>query len=134
MPTSPEAEQILANERRALDEWAKGNPAGYFEGVAEDATYFDDIGATSRIAGREAIQEYGRSLSGMIPEHRYELVDPEVQVYGDLGILTLGYRATSPDGTPLPPWRASVVYRREGPDWVRVHLHWSVNKHPPAEA
>jgi hypothetical protein len=124
------AEEILAAECDALDRWSKGDAVGYFASGAQEVTYFDDIGAQTRIDGAAALQEYGRSLEGKIPPHRYELVAPLVQLYGGLGILSLGYRAFSVDGSPLTPWKATIVYRREGTAWLRVHAHWSIAKVP----
>jgi len=119
---------ILAQERRALDRWAQGNPVGYLDIDADDVTYFDDIGAQSRIDGIEAMRNYFTSLKGKIPTHRYEVVDPKVQVYGDIGILTLRYDAYATDGKPLAHWKATSVYHRIGGDWRIVHAHWSVVK------
>jgi len=119
---------ILAQERRALDRWAQGNPLGYLDIDADDVTYFDDIGAQSRIDGIEAMRNYFTSLKGKVPAHRYEVVDPKVQVYGDIGILTLRYDAYATDGKPLAQWKATSVYRRIGGEWRIVHAHWSVLK------
>ena len=77
---------MLAQERRALDRWAEGSPLQYFEGWADDVTYFDDIGAHRRIDGIAAMHCYGASLEGKVPPHRYELVNPKVQVCGDAGL------------------------------------------------
>jgi uncharacterized protein (TIGR02246 family) len=119
---------ILAQERRARDQWAQGNPLGYLDVDADDVTYFDDIGAQSRINGVEAMRTYFNSLKGKIPPHRYDVVDPKVQVYGDIGILTLRYNAYATDGKPLARWKASSVYRRTGGEWRIVHAHWSMLK------
>ena len=91
--TQEEVEQaILALERQALDQWAAGNPIGFSESFAEDVTYFDDIGAHMRMVGLEAMKTYLASLDGQIPPHEYEIVDPNVQIYGDIAIRTLRYR------------------------------------------
>lgn len=124
-----DAEQaIVAQERRALEQWAKGNPLGYLEIDAEDVTYFDDIGAHSRVNGIDAMQNYLTSLKGKIPPHRYEIVDPKVQLYGDIGILTLRYQAYGTDPQPLSRWKATSVYRRIEDQWRIVHAHWSIVK------
>jgi ketosteroid isomerase-like protein len=126
------AEQaILAQERRALDQWAAGNPLGYLDVDASDVTYFDDIGAQSRVDGLDAMRTYFTSLNGKIPAHRYELVDPKIQMYGDIGILTLRYKASATDGKPLALWKATSVYRLVGGRWRIVHAHWSLVKGPP---
>ena len=121
-------QQIIAQERLALDQWAAGNPMGYLEIDADDVTYFDDIAASTRVDGREAMRNYMTSLQGKIPPHQYELVDPKVQVYGDVGILTLRYHATDPEGNPLVQWKATSVYHWQGDQWQIVHAHWSIVK------
>ena len=124
------AEAILAQERRALDRWARGQPLGYVDNDADDVTYFDDIGAHRRIDGLPAVRQYFASLEGKISPHQYELVDPKVQVYGDIGIVTLRYEPRTIDGTPLTPWKATAVYRLTAGDWRVVHAHWSMVKEP----
>ncbi len=119
---------ILAQERRALDRWAQGHPLGYVDIDADDVTYFDDIAAQRRIDGIAALRDYFASLEGKIPAHRYELVDPKVQIYGDTGILTLRYEPSTTDGEPLTPWKATSVYRRTAGEWRIVHAHWSMVK------
>jgi len=119
---------VLAQERRALDEWAKGNPVGFVTVDAEDATYFDDIGAQRRIDGLEAVRQYMSSLMGNIPPHKYELVDPKVQMLDAVAVLTLRYEPSSHDGEPLQPWKATSVYHQRDGTWRRVHAHWSMVK------
>ena len=65
---------IISEERKALDEWAKGNPNEYPKHFASDATYFDDIAAQNRIEGIDEITAYFKSLEGKIPVHNYELI------------------------------------------------------------
>jgi ketosteroid isomerase-like protein len=119
---------ILAQERRALDLWAQGRPLQYFDRWAEDITYFDDIGAHRRIDGIAALRNYAAALEGKIPPHRFELVDPKVQIYGDMGIVTLRYEPYGADGAPLQRWKATLVYRRTSGEWRVVHGHWSMVK------
>jgi len=119
---------ILGQECRALDQWAAGNPLGYVDIDADDVTYFDDIGAHSRIDGLDTLRTYLAGLIGKIPPHKYELVDPRVQVYGDVAILTLRYQPSDTDGNPLTAWKATSVYRRSATDWRIVHAHWSTVK------
>lgn len=118
---------IIAKERQALDLWAQGDPLGFSVNFAEDATYFDDIGAHTRLDSLEEIRNYLTSLVGEIPPHTYEIVDPKVQVYGDIAIATLRYHS-SIDGEPGPPWKATDVYRLINGEWHIVHAHWSLVK------
>lgn len=128
-PRHQDAEQaILAQERRALEQWSDGNPLGYLEVDADEVTYFDDIGAHSRVDGIENMRAYLTSLKGKIPPHRYELVDPKVQLYDDMGVLTLHYEAYGADPQPVSRWKATSVYRWAGDEWRIVHAHWSLVK------
>ena len=123
----PNAEEdLLAQERAGLDQWAAGNPQGYAHSATDDVTYFDDIGAATRIEGREAWLSYLASLP--VPPHSYEIIDPRVQVYGNTGILTFHYHGVGPEGEALPPWKATSVYRYDEGAWRQVHAHWSLIK------
>lgn len=117
---------IIARERSALDRWSRGDPTGYAEIASDDVTYFDAIAAHSRVDGIEAFRAYTSSLEGRIPAHEYEVVDPRVQVYGDVGILTLRYHPRGSGGEALTRWKATSVYRRTDGEWRMVHAHWSL--------
>ena len=129
MPSDDRA-AIIGRERELLERWSAGDPAGYLSAAAPDMTYFDDIGATEGLSGREAIRAYGASLVGKIPPHEYEMVDPRVQLVGEVGILTFRYHPSTADGTSLAPWKATSVYRRDGEGWSQIHAHWSMQKTP----
>lgn len=116
---------ILAQERAALDRWSAGDPRGYAQSAADDVTYFDFIGAEVRVDGIEAFRNYLSALQGQFPAHTYEIVDPKVQVYGDVGILTLHYHPTALDGEAMGASKATCVYHRTNGTWHNVHVHWS---------
>ena len=116
---------ILAKEHQWLDRWAAGDPLGILEVCADDVTYFEDIGAETRVDGLEEMRNYITSLAGTYPPHSYEIVDPKVQVYGDIAICTLRYHATL-NGEPISQWKATDVYRLTKGEWRLVHAHWSV--------
>lgn len=122
------AQTIMDMERSVLDAWSAGHPTVLGEGVSQDVTYFDDIGAQERVRGAPALRAYLRQLDGHIPPHSYEIVDPVVQVYGDVAVLSLRYHARLPDGTTMAPWKASEVFHRNGDGWELVHSHWSLTK------
>jgi hypothetical protein len=114
MDTTNAEETILAAERRALDRWSAGDPAGYAESAADDVSYFDDIWAHDRIDGGEALRAYAKSLEGQIPVHSYAMARPRVQLFEDIGILTYRYVPTMPNGETGTLWKATTVYRRRG--------------------
>jgi len=127
-PTQNVEETIINLERKALDQWSDGDPAGYFANFSEDATYLDDIGAQMRVDGAAELQEYSKILSGNIPKHQYELADSKVQVYNDVAILTLRYLGKLPGGEEAPPWKATLVYHFQDVTWKVVHANWSLIK------
>jgi len=121
-------ETILSLERQGLNNWSKGDPLGYSVNFSKDVTYMDDIGAQSRIVGLEGVQNYLKSLDGIIPPHNYKIVDPHVQVYKEISILTFQYHGSSEEGEPGPPWKATLVYQYLDGKWVVVHANWSLIK------
>lgn len=129
-PSNGAGARILARERQALDRWSQGQTTGYADVADDDITYFDDIGAQARVAGKPAVREYLTGLEGQIPPHNYEMVDPRVQVYGDVGVLTFLYHPSGPDGEPGQRWKATSVYRNVDGEWWAVHAHWSMIKAP----
>ena len=127
-PTAEEAEKaVIEKETEALDNWSAGNPKEFGVNAADDITYMDDIGAANRLSGLEACNEYFTSLDGMIPPHDYKIVDPKVQVYGNIAILTFQYHS-SVDGQAGQPWKATSVYHYMDGDWKMVHANWSLIK------
>jgi ketosteroid isomerase-like protein len=121
------ATEIIETERALLDRWSAGDPAGYASAAAADITYFDDMGATQGLRGADALRAYAAGLAGQIPAHEYEMVEPTVQVVGDVGVLTFRYHP-SKDGEALTQWKTTSVYRREGEGWSQIHAHWSMQK------
>lgn len=121
-------EAILAQERDALDRWSSGDPEGYVQSADEDVTYVDFIGAHVRVDGIQALREYLAGIKGHFPAHTYEVVNPRIQVYGDVGILTQHYYPTSLEGEAMGPSKATCVYRRTDGTWHLVHSHWSILK------
>jgi ketosteroid isomerase-like protein len=127
-PVPPET--IIGLERGALDRWGKGDPQGYAEAYAPEITYFDPF-AERRIDGIAAVQEYLRPITGKVHVDNYEMIDPKVQQYGDVAVLTynLVSHAKSPAGQPIVArWNSTQVYRRSQGKWAIIHNHWSFTK------
>ena len=126
-------QEIIALERSALDRWIMFDPQGYLDLSAPEVTYFDPF-RDKRIDGLEtlkALVEPIKQAKGSITEPRYDMIDPKVQQYGDVAVLTYNltnYGKTSgPEGV-LAQWNASQVYARTGKTWKIVHTHWSFIK------
>lgn len=125
------AAQIIALERSALDRWGKGDPGGYQEIYAPDVTYFDPM-QDKRIDSLNAIKAMQAPIKGKIRVDRYDMINPKVQQYGDIAVLTfnlLSYR-TGADGkeTVIGRWNSTEIYRKTGGTWRIIHVHWSYLK------
>lgn len=124
---SPVMQQVLAKERAALDRWGKGDPGGYLEIYASDATYFDP-GVEKRVDGLDALASYLGPFKGKIKVPSYDIVDPKVQSSGDLAVFTFNIVNHDAQGKVMNRWNVTEVYRRLGGDWKIIHSHFSLTK------
>ena len=125
----PPEETIIELERAALDRWGKGDPAGFFDIMAADQTYFDPI-TDKRIDGHDALKKFMAPFTGKISIERVEMIDPKVQRVGDLAVLTfnlIDYGARIGDGPKTDArWNATEVFQRIDGSWKIVHSYcWS---------
>ena len=115
--------EIIAMEEAALTRWGNGDPSGFLEISAPDVVYFDPYIAR-RIDGLEALTEYYMGIRGQVRLDRFELVNPQVQVAGDMAVLTFNYVSYKDDQPGR--WNCTEVYRRSNAgNWQIVQSHWS---------
>ena len=125
-PNKNADEEIIALEHSALDKWSQSDPRGYVDISADDVTWFDFTpGKQLRIDGIEEFRNFVEPFGKQIPPHKYELANPKVQLYGNTAILTFHWNASTPDGQPIPSWKATSVYNWKDGKWHMVHAHWS---------
>ena len=127
------SDQIVMLERAALDRWGNGDPNGFLELYAPDITYFDPV-TTTRIDGHEAMVNYYRPWIGEIHIDRYEMLNPEVVVDGNMALLTYNLVNYVRDAAGIESaesrWNSTTVYQRRGDAWQALHSHWSYTCHP----
>ena len=127
------SDHILLLERAALDRWGQGDPGGFLELYGDDITYFDPA-TTVRIDGHAAMVDYYRPFGGKIHVPRYEMLNPQVVVDGDMALLTynlVNYVMDTSGAESLGSrWNSTTVYRRVGGTWKAIHSHWSFTRHP----
>jgi len=124
---------IIALERGALDRWGNGDPEGYLGLYAPDVTYFDPM-QEGRINGAAALRTLYGPLTGKIKVDSYDMVEPRVQLKGDVALLTFNLlsRARTPTGEPITVrWNSTEVYARSNGKWSIIHSHWSFIKPLP---
>ncbi|MBI2684794.1 MAG: DUF4440 domain-containing protein [Acidobacteria bacterium] len=128
------AAEITATERAALERWNRGDIAGLLAIYADDVTFFDPI-TEKRFDGKQVVADYFyRFYAGKINILRYEILNPQVIVEGELAVLSYNLKnyVRAADGIEKPgtPWNSTQVYRRIDNRWRAVHVHWSFTKHP----
>ncbi|MGD8779731.1 MAG: nuclear transport factor 2 family protein [Ignavibacteria bacterium] len=122
---SPE-DLIIAKEKGALDRWKTGDTFGFIEIAADEITYFDP-GLEKRITGIKEFSDHFSSFNGTFSFLGYELLNPQVQLYGNTGILTFNFVGYSENGEK-DNWNATEVYHFIENDWKIVSSHWSPTK------
>jgi hypothetical protein len=118
---------IIALESAALDRWGKGDPSGFLEICAPDVVYFDPY-LEMRIDGLEALTQYYKTIWGQVYFDRFELLNPCVQLGGELAVLTFNY--VSYTGEKASRWNCTEVYRQAADGWQIIQTHWSYTRHP----
>jgi ketosteroid isomerase-like protein len=117
------SEEILTLEKAALNRWGSGDPDGFLEILAQDVVYFDPY-REMRVDGLPALAALYDTFRGQVQFDRFEILNPHVQMSGNLAVLTFNY--VSYTGDQASRWNCTEVYRRE-PDgrWRIIQTHWS---------
>src|SRR5438105_15146304 len=125
------ADQIVMLERRALDRWGKGDPGGFLESYADEITYFDPVTA-ARIDGHQAMVNYYRPWLGKIQIARYEMLNPQVVVEGNMALLTYNLVNYHQDAEGVESvgscWNSTTGYQRRSGTWKAMHSHRSCSR------
>jgi hypothetical protein len=123
-------QMIIALEKSALRRWISGDPSGFIEISAPEVTYQDPF-IERRIDGLEALKAYYEPIKGKVRADDFELLNPLVQVHGDMAALTFNYVSWNHDQTGArreTRWNCTEVYARIGEKWRIVHTHWSLTQ------
>lgn len=120
--------KIIAMERDALERGAKGDVDSFVSISDPDVVYFDPF-LERRIDGRAALKEYYHKVSKP-PEEELdiELLNPKVQLTGDVAVLTFNYKSTGRRTGRVELWNCTEVYRQTAPGWRIIQTHWSWTK------
>jgi ketosteroid isomerase-like protein len=123
-----ELSEIMALESAAMERWRMGDPWGFTDLCAPQVTYFD-TGTPQRINGLEALKAEYAQREGKIFYDVMDFVDPQVQVCGEMAVLSYRFLSTwlNPDGSVShrTPWNCTEVYLKMDGQWRIVHNHWS---------
>ena len=119
-------EIIIAKEKAILDRWITGDTFGFIEAAAEEITYFDP-GLEKRCTGKKEFHDWVAAFNGTFSFPDYKLLDPQVQLHGDIGILTFNFIGFMKDGSK-ENWNTTEVYKLSEGDWKLISSHWSPTK------
>ena len=125
MDTKDPVPIIIGLERAALDRWGRGDPSGFLEISAPDVVYFDPF-LERRLDGLESLTHYYDSMRGRVRVDHYELLHPQVQLCGDIAVLTFNFVSYS--GKEGTHWNCTEVYRRLDTGWKIIQTHWSITR------
>lgn len=119
-------EIIIAKEKAILDRWITGDTFGFIEAAAEEITYFDP-GLEKRCTGKKEFYDWIAAFNGTFSFPNYEFIDPQVQMHGDVGVLTFNFIGFMQDGSK-EYFNTTEVYRLIDGDWKLISSHWSQTK------
>lgn len=119
-------EIIIAKEKAILDRWIKGDTFGFIEAAAEEITYFDP-GLEKRCTGKKEFHNWIAAFNGTFSFPKYEFIDPQVQMHGNVGILTFNFVGFMQDGSK-ECFNTTEVYGLIDGDWKLISSHWSQTK------
>lgn len=119
------AETILELERAALIRWGQGDPQGFLEISAPDLSYFDPF-TERRLDGIAALRSLYEPLRGKIKIDRFDIIEPQVQVAGDVAVLTFRFESHGSEGSIH--WNTTEVYRKDAGGWKIIHTHWAFHQ------
>lgn len=115
---------ILTRLQAVAERFYDKDPLAYTELLAEDVTYFAPI-TRGRVEGIGAVRALFVPFQGKLSVPRFEILNPKLQLHGDIGILTYNLNEYGTDGAVATRWNSTEVYRRFGDKWQAVHAHWS---------
>ena len=119
-------EIIIAKEKDILNRWKTGDTFSFIEAAAEEITYFDP-GLEKRCTGKKEFHDWIAAFNGTFSFPDYELLDPQVQMHGDVGILTFNFIGIMQDGSK-EYWNTTEVYKLTEWIWKLISSHWSQTK------
>jgi hypothetical protein len=115
-------EIILAQYKRAVERWYKGDPYGMLELMDEEMTYFSPF-ANHRVDGKSAIEPLFTAIEGQIHVPGFEILDPELELGESIAVFTFHLHELNEDGALMTGWKVTEVFRHVGDKWRSIHSH-----------
>ncbi len=120
-----DSKAILETEKQALDKWINRNVWCYLNLFAPYATYFDQT-TKMKLIGFDAIKAYIEPWDGKIYAPRYEMINVDIKVIGNVGVLSYNLYNFNESNDTTALWNSSEIYEKINGDWKIIHSHWSL--------
>lgn len=120
-----ESKIILETEKQALDKWINRNVWGYLNIFASDATYFDQS-TKMKLIGFDAVKAYIEPWNGKIYAPRYEMINIDIKVIGNVGVLNYNLYNFNESNDTTALWNSTEIYEKKNGNWKIIHSHWSL--------
>lgn len=117
---------IIALEKQALEDWNNGNPDRFIELSSDEVVYIDPA-FESKLEGKKALENYYDSIRGKIMLDNYQMIDPVVQLFPGIAVLTYHYQVHR-NGITFKMNCSEVYKSEESNQWKIVNTHWSFVK------
>jgi ketosteroid isomerase-like protein len=120
---------IIAREKASVEAWQKKDKAFYADYLTDDATYFGPRSPYLEVDPKVNFLPKFEQYTTMFKYLDFEMLNPRVQVYGDVAILTYNESVTGEMGGKSISYTGKVtsVYVKQGNTWRTVHGHESMN-------
>jgi hypothetical protein len=124
-PAAGPEEEVLALERQAMEGWLKGDSGPQLAVTDPGITLIHTV-LEKRLEGIAALRDLYAQYGGMPLFDGYEMLEPKVQLAGDVAVLT--YRLVQHRGGVTRYWNGTQVYWKKAEGWRVIHSHWSAAK------
>jgi ketosteroid isomerase-like protein len=121
-PNAKTVREVLALERQTMEGWLAGNPDPTLAVLDPEVTYFH-FPLMTRLDGLPAVKTLFEPYRGKPLFDSYDMLDPKVQVSGDVAVLT--YQLVTRNGSTTSRWNSTEVYQHKKEGWRVIHAHWS---------
>jgi uncharacterized protein (TIGR02246 family) len=123
------AAQIIAREKAGFEAWQRKDKAFFNDLFTDDSSYFGFMSPYLQIDPKQNFLPKMDKYFEMFKMDDFEMLNPRVQVYGDVAILTYNHSVAGNFAGQQMNYtgKMTVVYVKQGNTWRVAHGHESIN-------
>ena len=119
-------ETLHAQATAVMERWYKGDPFGWLDNMADEATYMSPF-EKHRIDGKGALVDLIAPAEGQIHSPGFDIVDPDLHLGEDMAVFTYHLSELDENGALSYAWKVTEAYRLVGSEWKMIHAHFTPN-------